>query len=103
MIKKKFPHKRTWQAVLLSRKVRRDAIPIQITAFKRIKGNIGLHGYRRVRSEDVEGVRMYRKDSHGTVLVYINLEESTIEAKTQTWGGLMSLCGDFSLISYRRD
>ncbi|MHC4618189.1 MAG: hypothetical protein ACYTEQ_10605 [Planctomycetota bacterium] len=102
MVEKKFPHRRVWQAVLLNRKVRKDAIPIEISSFKRVKGNIGLHGYRRVRTEDIEGVRTYRKDSHGIVFVFINLEESTIEAKTETWGGLMALCGDFGLRSYRR-
>jgi hypothetical protein len=82
--------------------MRRDAIPIEISSFRKIKGTIGLHGYRRVRTADKDDVRAYRKDSYGTTLVLINLGERTIEGKTETWGGLMGMCGDFGLMSYRR-
>ena len=100
-IKRKFPYRRLWQAKLLNRKIRKGAIPIDISIFKRIKGHIGLHGYRRVRKQDRENVRAYRKDSYGITFMYINLEESTIEGKTETWGGLMGVCSDFNLRSYR--
>lgn len=86
----------------MSRKVRKGAIPIDMSLFRRIKGNIRLHGYRRARKEDRENVRAYRKDSHGTVLMFINLEKSAVEARTETWGGLMSVCSDFGLSSYKR-
>jgi hypothetical protein len=101
MIKRKFPYRRLWQARLLNRKIGRDAIPIDISIFKRIRGHIGLHGYRRVRKQDREDVRAYRKDSHGITFMFINLEKSTIEAKTETWSGLMGVCSDFNLRSYR--
>jgi hypothetical protein len=60
-----------------------------------------LHGYRRVRKHDSEGVRAYRKDSYGATLIFINLEERSIEAKTEAWGGLMGVCSDFNLRPYR--
>jgi len=101
MVKKKYPYRRLWQSRLLNRRLSQDVIPIDISEFKRIKSTIGLHGYRRVRKEDTDNVRAYRKDSYGTTLVYINLEEKTIEGKTETWGGLMYVCDDFGLISYR--
>lgn len=101
IMKRRFQYRRLWQARLLNRKLRRDAIPIDVSSFKRIKANIGLHGYRRIRKEDKEDVRAYRKASYGITLVFINIERSTIEAKTQTWGGLMGLCSDFNLRSYR--
>jgi len=85
----------------LNKKLRRDAIPIEISSFKRIKANIGLHSYRRIREQDGDNGRAYRKDTYGTSLMYIDLEESTIEGKTQTWGGLMNICSDFDLTSYR--
>jgi len=102
MVKKRFPYRRLWQAVLLNRKIRKGAIPIDVSLFRKIKGNIGLHGYRRIRKEDREGVRAYRKDSYGITFVFINLEKRTIEGKTETWGGLMGVCSDFDLRSYRR-
>ncbi|MHC4659995.1 MAG: hypothetical protein ACYS83_12610 [Planctomycetota bacterium] len=125
-MKKKFAYRRLWQSRLLNRKLKRDVIPIDISLFKKIKGHIGLHGYRRARKEDRENVRAkkikghiglhgyrrarkedrenvraYRKDSYGTTLVFIDLVESTIEGKTETWGGLMGMCSDFGLRSYR--
>ena len=100
-MKRKFQHRRLWQARLLNRRLRRDAIPIDISLFKHIKGTIGLHGYRRIRREDKDDVRAYRKDSFGRTLMFIDLEESTIEGKTETWSGLMGLCGEFNLRSYR--
>ena len=100
-MKKKFAYQRTWQCRLLNRKLRRDAIPIEISLFKKIKGTIGLHGYRRIRKEDRENVRAYRKDSYGTTFVFINLLERTIEGRTESWGGLMGMCSDFDLRSYR--
>ncbi|GAH72004.1 unnamed protein product, partial [marine sediment metagenome] len=39
--------------------------------------------------------------SYGITFMFINLEESTIEGKTETWGGLMGVCSDFGLRSYR--
>lgn len=98
---RKLPYKRLWQAVLLNRKVRRDAIPIDISLFKKIKGTIGLHGYRRVRKDDRDDVRAYRKDSFGMTLMFIDLQESTIEGKTESWSGLMGICSEFNLRSYR--
>jgi hypothetical protein len=100
-VKKKFPHRRLWQAQLLGRRIKGDAIPINISLFRRVKGNIGLHGYRRVRKRDRDNVRAYRKDSYGTTLVFIDLKERTIEGRTETWGGLMAICSDFDLRSYR--
>jgi len=101
MIKRRFPYRRLWQARLLNRRLRRDAIPIDISLFKHIKGTIGLHGYRRIRKEDKDDVRAYRKDSFGRTLMFINLQDSTIEGKTETWSGLMGLCSEFGLRSYR--
>jgi len=101
MVQKKYQYRRLWQSRLLNRKLRRDAIPIDISTFRHIKGNIGLHGYRRVRKQDSSNVRAYRKDTYGTTFMFLNLEQSTIEAKTETWGGLMSICSDFDLRSYR--
>jgi hypothetical protein len=101
MVMKKFIYRRFWQARLLNKKVGRDAIPIDISQFRKIRGMIGLHGYRRVRKEDRKNVRAYRKDSYGTVLVFIDLDGRTIEAKTEAWGGLMGVCSDFDLRSYR--
>lgn len=100
-IKRKLAYRRLWQAKLLNRKIKKGAIPIDISIFKRIRGHIGLHGYRRIRKEDRENVRAYRKDSYGITFMFINLEESTIEGKTETWGGLMGVCSDFNLRSYR--
>ena len=100
-MKRKFQHRCLWQARLLNRRLRRDAIPIDISLFKHIKGTIGLHGYRRIRKQDRENVRAYRKDSFGRTLMFIDIEESTIEGKTQTWSGLMGLCSEFGLRSYR--
>lgn len=85
----------------MNRKAKRGAIPIDVSVFKRIKGNIGLHGYRRIRKEDRDGVRAYRKDSYGITFVFINIEESSIEGKTETWGGLMGVCSEFGLRAYR--
>jgi len=102
MVKKKFPYQRLWQTRLLNRRVGQDVIPIDISVFKKIRGTIGLHGYLRIRKEDKANVRAYRKDSYGTTLIYINVEEKTIEGKTETWGGLMCVCDDFGLIPYRR-
>jgi len=101
MVQKKYQFRRLWQSKLLTTKLRRDAIPIDISTFRHIKGNIGMHGYRRVRSKDRANVRAYRKDTYGTTMMFINLEQATIEAKTETWGGLMSICSDFDLRSYR--
>ncbi len=100
-MEKKLPYRLLWQALLLNRKTKRDAIPIDISLFKTIKSNIGLHGYRRVRREDRKDVRAYRKDTYGTTFLYVNLEESSIEAITETWSGLMSICGEFDLRPYR--
>jgi hypothetical protein len=101
MLKRKFPYRRTWQARLLNKKVGRYAIPIDISHFKKVKANIGLHGYRRTRKQDSESARAYRKDSYGITLVLVNLEDSAIEVRTETWGGLMGLCSDFNLRPYR--
>jgi len=100
-MKKKLPYRLLWQALLLNRKTKRDAIPINISLFKTIKSNIGLHGYRRVRKEDKQDVRAYRKDTYGTTFLYVNLVDSSIEAITETWSGLMSICGEFDLRPYR--
>ena len=106
-MQKELPHRRLWQAALLNRKTRRDAIPINISLFKRIKNNIGLRGYRRIRikdsqdSEDSEGVRTYRKDTYGTTLIFINTEKSTVEGRAETWSGLMAVCDEFDLKLYR--
>jgi hypothetical protein len=101
MIKRKFPYKLFWQARLLNRRLGRRVIPIEISQFKKIKSTIGLHGYRRVRKEDREDVRAYRKDSYGITFMYINLQDSSIEAKTEAWGALMGVCSDFNLRPYR--
>lgn len=101
MIKRRFPYRRLWQARLLNRRIKKGTIPIEISQFRKIKGTIGLHGYRRVRKEDRENVRAYRKDSYGITFMYINLQDSSIEAKTEAWGGLMGVCSDFNLRSYR--
>ena len=101
MIKRRFPYRRLWQARLLNRRLGKRVIPIDISLFKRIKGTIGLHGYRRVRKEDRENVRAYRKDSYGITFVFINLEQRTIEGKTESWAALMGVCSDFNLRSYR--
>ncbi|MHC4474057.1 MAG: hypothetical protein ACYTEL_00330 [Planctomycetota bacterium] len=101
MVEKKFPYRRLWQAEILTRKVARNAIPIHMSLFKRIRGNIGLHGYRRIRKQDEGEVRAYRKDAYGETLVFIDVEHRAIEAKTETWGGLMGLCSDFDLTPYR--
>ena len=85
----------------MNRKIRKNAIPIDISTFKEIRGNIGLHGYKRMRTADKDNVRAYRKDSYGTTLVFINLQERAIEARTETWTGLMGLCDEFDLKSYR--
>ena len=100
-MKRKFPYRRLWQAVLLNRRIRKGAIPIEISMFKKIKNTIGLHGYRRVRKQDREDVRAYRKDSYGTTFIFVDLQERSIEGKTETWGGLMGVCSDFGLRSYR--
>jgi hypothetical protein len=100
-IKRKLAYRRLWQAKLLNRRIKKGAIPIEISQFKKIKGTIGLHGYRRIRKEDRDNVRAYRKDSYGITFMFINLEESSIEGKTETWGGLMGVCSDFNLRSYR--
>ncbi len=101
MMRKKLPYRLLWQALLLNRKTEKDAIPIDVSLFKTIRNNIGLHGYRRVRKEDREDVRAYRKDTYGTTFLYVNLEESSIECKTETWSGLMSICSEFNLRAYR--
>jgi hypothetical protein len=100
-MKKKFPYKCLWQALLLNRKIKKRAIPIDISKFKEIRGNIGLHGYQRMRSADKENVRAYRNDSYGTTLVFVNLEDSAIEVKTETWSGLMAICSEFDLKAYK--
>jgi len=100
-MKKKLPYRLLWQALLLNRKTRRDAIPIDISLFKTIRSNIGLHGYRRVRKEDRKDVRAYRKDTYGITFLYVDLNKSSIECKTETWSGLMSICGEFDLRPYR--
>jgi hypothetical protein len=100
-MKKIFPYKCLWQASLLTRKVGKDAVPIDISKFKAIKGNIGLHGYRRVRRESKSDVRAYRKDTYGITFVFINFQDHAIEARTETWAGLMALCSEFDLIPYR--
>jgi len=101
MIKRKFQHRRLWQAKLLNRRISKGVIPIEISQFKKIKGTIGLHGYRRIRKQDREDVRAYRKDSYGATLMFINLQDRSIEARTEAWGGLMGVCSDFNLIPYR--
>lgn len=101
MMKKKLPYRLLWQALLLNRKTKKDAIPIDISLFKTIKSNIGLHGYKRVRKEDRKNVRAYRRDTYGTTFLYVNLEESSIEGITETWSGLMSICSEFNLRAYR--
>ena len=101
MLRKKLPHKRLWQARLLSRKLRCDAIPIEVSQFRKIKGTIGLHGYRRVRNQDRDNVRAYIKDTYGTTFIFVDIEKSAVEGRTETWGGLMALCSDFGLRSYR--
>jgi hypothetical protein len=101
-MKKKLPYKCFWQAELLNRKVRKDAVPIDVSLFKRIKGSIGLLGYRRIIKEGQEHLRIYRKDTYGTTFIFINLEESSVEAKTETWTGLTGICSEFDLIPYRR-
>jgi hypothetical protein len=101
MLKKKLPYKRVWEARLLSRKMKRDSIPIEVSLFRKIKGTIGLHGYRRVRNQDRDNVRAYRKDTYGTTFIFIDIERSAVEGKTETWGGLMAVCSDFGLRSYK--
>lgn len=101
VIKRKVPYRRVWQAVLLNRKIRRSAIPIDISLFKKVKGTIGLHGYRRVRKDDEDDIRAYRKDSYGMTLMFVNVEERTIEGKTESWSALMSICSEFGLRAYR--
>ena len=90
-----------WQAELLNRKTRKDAVPIDVGVFKEIRGNIGLHGYRRIRRPSDEGLRIYKKDTYGIIYVFVNLEQSSIEARAETWSGLMGLCSEFDLVSYR--
>jgi len=98
---KKLAYRLLWEARLLNRRVGPDAIPIDISTFKRIRGNIGLGGWHRSRKDDFDNVRVYRKDSYGMMLVFIDLDEKRIECKTEAWGGLMCVCSDFGLRSYR--
>ena len=100
-MEKKFPYRCLWQAELLSRKTSRNAVSIDISHFKEVRGTIGLHGYRRIYRPTGEAVRMYRKDTYGTTFVFINLQDSSIEARTETWTGLMGLCSEFDLKPYR--
>jgi len=99
---RKFEYGCTWQAMLLNRKRDKSKIPIDVSHFKSIKNHIGLHGYRRAKGQDAEGVRVYKKDVYGVVMVYINMEERTIECKSETWSGLMGICGEFDLSTYRK-
>jgi len=101
-MKKRLPYKCLWQAELLNRKIRRDAIPISISSFKKIKTSVGLLGYRRIRKAGSENLRVYRKDAYGTALVFINLDESSVTGKTETWSGLMGMCDELGLVPYRR-
>lgn len=101
-MKKKLPYRCLWQAELLNRKTRKDAIPIDISLFKKIKSNVGLLGYRRIRREGEEDIRVYRRDTYGTTYIFINLEQSSVEARTETWTGLTGICSEFDLIPYRR-
>ena len=101
VIKKKLTYRRVWQARLLNRKTRRGAIPIDVSLFKKVKGTVGLHGYRRVRKDDADDVRAYRKDSYGMTLMFVDVEERTIEGKTESWSALMSICSEFNLRAYR--
>jgi len=101
MMDKKLAYRLLWEARLLNRRVGPDVIPIDISTFKRIRGNIGLGGWHRSRKDDLGNVRVYRKDSYGMMLVFIDLDEKTIECKTEAWGGLMCVCSDFGLRSYR--
>jgi hypothetical protein len=98
---KKLAYRLMWQARLLHRKTWPDAIPIDISTFKQIAGNIGVGGWHRSRKDDIDEVRAYRKDSYGMMLVFIDFDEKTIEGKTEAWGGLMYICSDFGLKSYR--
>jgi len=100
-MKKRFPFRCQWQALLLNRKVPKEVVPIDISQFKEVKGNIGLHGYRRTRAIDRENVRAYRKDTYGTTLIYISTQDRSIEARTETWTGLMAFCSEFELKPYR--
>jgi hypothetical protein len=100
-MEKKFAYRLFWEARLLDRRTRPDAIPIDISTFKQIAGNIGIGGWHRSRKDDSENIRAYRKDSYGMMLVFIDFNEKTIEGKTEAWGGLMHICSDFGLRSYR--
>jgi len=100
-MEKKLAYRLLWEARLLNRKIRPDAIPIDISTFKHILGNIGIGGWHRSRKDDSGNVRAYRKDSYGMMLVFIDMDEKTIEGKTEAWGGLMFICSDFGLRSYR--
>ena len=100
-MKKRFPFRCQWQALLLNRKIPKDIVPIDISMFREIKGNVGLHGYRRTRAIDRENTRAYRKDTYGITIIYINTQDSSIEARTETWTGLMALCSEFELKPYR--
>jgi hypothetical protein len=101
-MKKKLPYKRFWQAQLLNRKIRKGAIPIDVSLFKKVKSSIGLLGYRRIITEGRGGLKVYRRDTYGTTMIFINLEQSAVEVKAETWAGLMGACDDFGLIPYRR-
>jgi len=100
-MERKLPYRRLWQAKLLNRRLSRDVIPIEISQFRKIKGTIGLHGYRRIRERDREDVRAYKKASYGVTFIFINLQDRTIEGKTESWAALMGVCSDFNLIPYR--
>ncbi len=102
-MEKKFPYRCKWQAELLNRKTRKDAVPIDISDFKQIRGNIGLHGYRRIQRPSNDDIRIYRKDTYGTIYVFLNMGQSLIEARAETWSGLMGLCSEFDLIPYRTE
>lgn len=99
---RKFEYGCTWQALLLNRKLDKSMIPIDVTKFKSIKNHIGLHGYRRAKGHDDANIRAYKKDLYGVVLVYINMEERTVECKSETWSGLMGICGEFDLSTYKK-
>jgi hypothetical protein len=101
-MKRKLPYRCLWQAELLNRKVRKDAVPIDISLFKKIKGSIGLLGYRRIIKEGQEHIRIYRKDTYGTTYMIVNLEQSSVETRTETWTGFTGVCSEFGLIPYRR-
>jgi hypothetical protein len=101
-MKKKLSYKCLWQAELLNRKIKRGAIPIDISLFKKVKTGIGQLGYRRLLKEGRENVKVYRKDTYGTTMILINLEQSSIEGKSETWAGLMAACSEFNLVPYKR-